>query len=87
MIKKLPKFENFTKMDLTAAGLRAAIRKIIFRIKVALNSRRLKSNKTTSMVICALYRIYRITEYVMRHLVMPPFNPFQCRQAFDIHNQ
>ena len=32
MIKKLPKFENFTKMDLTAAGLRAAIRKIIFRI-------------------------------------------------------
>ena len=32
MIKKLPKFENFTKMDLTAAGLRAAIRKIIFPI-------------------------------------------------------
>ena len=32
MIKKLPKFENFTKMDLTAAGLRAAIREIIFPI-------------------------------------------------------
>ena len=38
------------------------------------------------MVICAPYRIYRITEYLRGHLVMPPFNPFQCRQAFDIHN-